>query len=331
MKVVIPVAGVGLRLRPLTYTQPKPLIPIAGKPILAHIIDQFLDIGINDFVFIIGYLGDKIKHYVESHYPGIQKTFVHQMERKGLGHAIYSAKNELEGCNDMSILLGDTILELDLKAFTKVPYSCIGVKKVENPREFGVVEQDEHGFVLKMIEKPSIPITNLAIVGLYKIKEVDLLIEALEYNIQNDIRTNQEFQLTDALQRLIMQGIQMKTMEVDNWFDCGRRDIVLETNASMLEQSEEAQKDYGNYINSIIIPPVYIGEHCTIENSIIGPHVSIGENTTIQRAAIQNSIIGNYAAIQEIVLQSSIIGSDTAIKGSIHSLNIGDNTEMDLG
>jgi len=329
MKAVIPVAGAGTNLRPLTYTQPKPLIPVAGKTIISFIIEQLVEAGVKDFVFIIGYLGEKIKNYVEENYPDLNSEFVNQEERFGLGHAIWTARDVLRDADGIFIVLGDTIFDVDLNAMIDSPLSCFGVQKVDDPRLFGVVERSELGLVSKVIEKPKIPKSNLAMVGLYKINEVNLLLESIGYNIENDLRTYGEFQLTDGLQRMIEQGAEFTTLPVNNWFDCGKKEILLETNAMLLKKQR-----YGSSIphfeGTIIIHPVSIGENCEIKNSIIGPHVTIGNNTVIDYSIIKDSIIGNYASIGNIVLQNSVIGSDAAIRGWSQSLNIGDNTEIDF-
>ena len=329
MKAIIPVAGAGIRLRPLTYTQPKPLIPVGGKAILSYIIDELVEVGINDFVFIIGYLGDKIIHHVESHYPNLNVEFVVQEERLGLGHAIWTARHVIKGVDEILIALGDTIFELDIKALIQLKTSCLGVQKVDDPRNFGVVEVGENGFVKKVVEKPTIPKSNLAMVGLYKIKEVDELIEAIDYNIQNDIRTVNEFQLTDGLMRMIDKGIQFSTINLNKWFDCGKKDILLETNKILL-QSDKFNHTHPEFEKSIIIPPVSIGKDCKIEHAIIGPYVTIGEGVVISASIIKNSIIGDFSQIDEAVLKKSIIGNDAAIRGLSQSLNIGDNTEIDF-
>ncbi|HFC00076.1 MAG TPA: glucose-1-phosphate thymidylyltransferase [Phaeodactylibacter sp.] len=330
MKAVIPVAGAGTNLRPLTYTQPKPLIPVAGKTIISFIIDQLVDAGVKDFVFIIGYLGEKIKNFVEENYPKLHMEFVYQKERFGLGHAIWSAKDILKNEDRIFIVLGDTIFDVDFKAMMDTETSCLGTQKVEDPRDFGVVEKDEYGVVSKVIEKPKIPKSNLAMVGLYKIDKVNLLLDSIEYNIKNDIRTYGEFQLTDGLQRMIEQGAKFVTFPVNNWFDCGKKEILLETNAMLLDKKTYGSSSLPNFEGTIIIHPVSIGEGCQIKNSIIGPHVSIGSHTSIDYSIIKESIIGSYASIAEIVLKNSVVGSDAAIKGWSQSLNIGDNTEIDF-
>lgn len=330
MTAIIPVAGVGTRLRPLTYTQPKPLIPVAGKPIISFIIDQLLAVHVEEFVFIIGYLGEKIRHYVESQYPNLNMVFVEQEEREGSGHAIWTARKTLKKVEEAIIVFGDSIVDINLEKFVNSSTSCLATRKVENPREFGIVEFDDAGLVKKLIEKPTIPKSNTAMVGLYKIKEVPLLLKSLNYIVKRNQRTGEEFPLTDALMRMIEKGAVFSTMDVNNWYDCGKIEILLETNSILLDKEGYASANLPLYENSIIIHPVSIGTNCTIKNSIIGPHVTIGNNTHIEYAIVKNSIIGNYAAIREVVLQKSVVGNDAGITGLRQSLNIGDNTEIDF-
>ncbi|MBK6623065.1 MAG: NTP transferase domain-containing protein [Saprospirales bacterium] len=330
MKAIIPVAGAGKNLRPLTYTQPKPLIPVAGKPIICYIIDQLTSLGVQDFVFIIGYLGEKIRDFVEQTYPDIHKTFVTQDHREGSGHAIWTARESFRDSNQIIIFFGDTILDVDFNRIIKSESSCVAVQKVKNPRDFGLVEFHPDGFVKRFVEKPSIPLSDMALVGVYKIADPSALIEGLDYNIRNNIRTDGEFPLTDGLMRMLERGIPFSTVKVDNWFDCGRKEILLETNALLLEREGYASSVIPEFVNTIVIPPVSIGEQCQIKNSIIGPHVTIGNHAVIESAIVKNSIIGNYASIREAVLQASVIGNDTAITGLRQSLNIGDNTEIDF-
>ncbi len=328
MKAIIPVAGAGTKLRPLTYTQPKPLIPIAGKPIISHILDSLIAEGVNDFVFIIGYMGDKIKDYLDAVYPSISKSYALQSQRLGLGHALWTAREAYDDAEEIVIVLGDTIVDLDLKSFLASNCSVLGVRKVDDPRQFGVVELDEQGMIKRLVEKPSIPKSNLAIAGIYKIKEVPQLIQGLQYNIDKEIKTHDEFQLTDGLMSLLKSGVCMNVMEVDQWYDCGQKDILLETNAKKLEGVEQAFAKM--YPDAILIPPVSIGEGCQIEHSIIGPNVSVGVNTHIHNSIISDSIIGEYCRLANVSLDKSIIGQDVSMNGMRQSLNIGDNTEIDF-
>jgi glucose-1-phosphate thymidylyltransferase len=330
MKAIIPIAGAGTRLRPHTFTQPKPLIPVAGKPIIFFIIDQLLSIGVDDFVFIIGHLGDKLQMEIEQAYSGLRKSFVVQKDRAGIAHAIWTAKAAFEDSNQVLIALGDTIVDDNIQKFIDAEHSCFGVKKVQDPREFGIAEFNDSGGVIGVVEKPKIPISNMALVGLYKIKDVAALLTAIEYNIEHKITTYGEFQLTDAIMRMIENGIQFEAIPVKNWFDCGKREILLETNETLLKKYAVKNPLPHNFPNTIIIPPVSIGENCVIKNSIIGPYVTIGNQAIIEKSIVSDSIIGDFSTIGSIILKRSIIGSDASIKGLNQSLNIGDNAEIDF-
>jgi len=330
MKAIIPVAGAGTKLRPHTYTQPKALIPLAGKTILSIIIDQLEEAGITEFVFVIGYLGEKIQHYVQKQYPHLTCHFVQQNVREGTGHAILLTK-KVVGDDEILIVLGDTICEGNLRELIASPVSQLGLKKVDDPRSFGVAELNEAGDIIRVVEKPQIPKSNLALVGIYKIKETDQLYDCLERNMIEHRRSHDEFQLTDALQCMIEHGVQFTPFKVSNWFDCGRKETLLETNAILLSKYKVPANPILPYENAIIIPPVSIGEGCNIKNSIIGPNVAIGDNTVINYSIVKDSIIGSYSNLYEVVLKSSLIGSDANIRGLSQSLNIGDNTEIDLG
>ncbi|MGC4100053.1 sugar phosphate nucleotidyltransferase [Ferruginibacter sp.] len=330
MKAIIPVAGAGTKLRPHTYTQPKALIPLAGKTILSIIIDQLKDAGINDFVFIIGYLGEKIQDYVKEKYPQLNCHFVLQNERHGTGHAINLTK-EIIGDDEILVVLGDTIAEYDVKEVIGTAYSMLGVKKVDDPRNFGVAEIDEDGFISRVVEKPAIPKSNMALVGVYKIKETSFLFSCIQKIIAAGIKSYDEFNLTDALECMIQNGVRFKPFKVQNWFDCGKKDTLLESNATLLKKFGGNIEENHSFENTIIIPPVSIGEGCDIKNSVVGPNVAIGEYSKLNHAIIKDSIIGSYSNLFEIVLNTSLIGSDAEVRGVSRSLNIGDNTAIDLG
>ena len=329
MKAIIPVAGAGTKLRPHTYTQPKALIPLAGKTILSIIVDQLREAGIKDFIFIIGYLGEKIQDYVKSKYPGLNCHFVQQSERFGIGHAI-NLTREIVGRDEVLIVLGDTIAEYDVKEVISSPHSMLGVKKVDDPRNFGVVEIEEDGSISRVVEKPAIPKSNMALVGVYKIRETDFLFSCLDKIVAAGAKSYGEFNLTDALECMIQSGAKFQSFKVNNWFDCGRKETLLESNATLLKKFGGNTTEDNPYENTIIIPPVNIGEGCDIRNSVIGPNVAIGEHASLNHAIIKDSIIGAYSNLFEIVLSNSLIGSDAEVKGVNRSLNIGDNTAIDL-
>jgi len=332
VKAIIPVAGAGTKLRPLTYTQPKALIPIAGKTILGVIVDQLLDAGVTEFVFVIGYLGEKIQRYIEKTYPSITHTFVTQNDRRGTGHAIWLTK-EAVGEDEVMIVLGDTVCDYNVKATIRSAVSQIGVRKVDDPRGFGVAELNDKDMVVRMVEKPLIPKSNMAMVGIYYIKETKAMYAALERHLSDKADENGEYHLTNALQHMLEAGIPLHAFRVNNWFDCGKKATLLSTNAILLKQMEDEhpQKEPIFYPDSVIIHPVNIAEGCNIRHCIIGPNVTIGEHTKLESSIVKDSIIGSYAELQQVVLNSSIIGNDAFIRGLSQSLNIGDNTEIDLG
>lgn len=329
MKIIIPVAGAGARLRPHTYTQPKPLIPLAGKTIISVIIDQFIEEGYDEFIFIIGYLGEKIKNYIQEKYPLIIADFITQEERGGTGHAIYLCKELVHEDEELFIIYGDTICDYSIKDFMNADHSILGVKRVDDPRDFGVAELDDQGQVKHVVEKPLIPKSNLALVGVYKIKESAALFEAMEDNLKV-LEAGSEYPLTTAIESMLNKGIHFEAVKVEHWFDCGKKETLLETNATLLSQVAYASQEVLFFDNTIIIHPVSIADGCDIKNCIIGPNVTIAEKTSIEAAILSNSIIGSYSNIKHVVLDHSLIGSDAVILGKNQSLNVGDNTELDL-
>jgi glucose-1-phosphate thymidylyltransferase len=332
VKAIIPVAGAGTKLRPLTYTQPKALIPLAGKTILSVIIDQLVAAGVTDFVFVIGYLGEKIQRYISKTYPGLSYTLVTQSDRLGTGHAIWLTRDVVAD-DEVLIVLGDTICDYNVGEIINSQMSQIGVRKVDDPRSFGVAELNERDQVLKVVEKPLIPKSNMAMVGVYYIKETRELFDALDRHLMHRNQETGEYHLTNALQHMIENGTPFQAFRVANWFDCGKKENLLSTNATLLRKLQESSAPEAphSYDTTVIIPPVSIAEGCNIRHSIIGPNVTIGEHTNIEASIIKDSIIGSYAELEEVVLHSSIIGSDAFVRGLSQSLNIGDNTEIDLG
>lgn len=323
MRAIIPVAGVGSRLRPHTYTVPKVLLNVGGKPIIGHILDNIIANGFTEATIIVGYLGDMIKEYVLKHYS-IKVDFVEQEERLGLGHAIYLSRHTFSR-DPILIILGDTIFDVDLKKMISSGHSTIGVKKVEDPRRFGVAETTD-GFISKLVEKPEKPASNLAIVGLYYILNPQYLVDCLKEMIKTNVRTKGEFQLTDALQMMIERGERMKTFPVDGWFDCGKPETLLSTNQHLLSQLQNPP-----IIDGVVtIPPVYISTEATVRNSIIGPYATIAEGTTVENSIIRNSIVSEGATVSEALLQDSIVGSNAVVRGTYKRINIGDSSELEF-
>jgi glucose-1-phosphate thymidylyltransferase len=329
IKAIIPVAGAGTQLRPFTYTQPKALIPVAGKPIISYIIDDLMQKGILDFVFIVGYFGEKIVDYITENYKHIHAEFVVQAKREGLGHAIYLAKDLIDVNEELIIALGDSLIEINGEFFNSST-SAIAIKKVKDPSHFGVVELDENNKITKFVEKPKIPRSNNALVGLYKIVETRLFFEILEKYNRDNIRTNGEITLTDVLNEMLQQQIKFNLITADQWLDVGNGDILLNSNALLL-------KKFGGFIsptatieNTVIVEPVHIAENCVVKNTIIGPNVTLGANTKIENSIIDNGIIGSYSSLNKMKLSDFVIGSDSSLKGASQTITVGDNTEIDF-
>lgn len=329
MKAIIPVAGTGARLRPHTYTQPKALMPLAGKTVIDFTIEQLHNAGIDEFIFIVGYLGEKIQEHVTGKYPELAMHFVYQDKREGTGHAIKLAKDIVQN-DELLIFMGDTYADFDVKAVLRAQASMIAVKKVDDPRGFGVAEISSDGYIKKLVEKPTIPMSNEALVGVYKIKETEVLFDCLDELFSRKIKSPGDYHLTDALQCMLEKGVAMKPFGVKLWFDCGRKESLLETNAFLLKSNGTNIHDTVLTNCSIIIPPVSIGEGAVIENSIVGPHISIGDNSRISNSIIKNSIIGAYCILDDMIINNSITGSDVVLQGNAKTLNIGDNTEINF-
>lgn len=326
MRAVIPVAGVGTRLRPHTYSLPKVLLNVAGKPILGHILDALKEQSINKATIITGYMGKLVEEYVKKRYSSMQFDFVVQEERLGLGHAIWIGRDTYKADEPLLIILGDTIFDADLSALTTSETSSIGVKSVEDPRRFGVVITDPHGTIEKLVEKPESYVSNLAIVGLYFLKNSGLLISSLNELISKKIKTRGEYQLTDALQLMLDKGEIMKTFPIDGWHDCGKPETLLATNRFLLEQKPHHPK----LKDSIIIPPVFIDKNATVERSVIGPYTSIAEGAIVRDSIIKNSIISFNAKVKSTLLVESIIGNDAEVVGSFQKLNVGDSSQINI-
>ncbi len=323
IKAVLPVAGTGTRLRPHTLTKPKVLLPIAGKPMLQYIIDELIPCNIDEHIFIIGHLGTRIEEFITKTYP-IKSHFMEQRERLGLGHAIYLSKEFINPGDDMLIILGDTLFELDLEAVIQSDRSLIGVKEVADPSRFGV-SQLQNGTVSRFVEKPTSFVSNLAMVGIYYIRNAEALMNALAYNIEHEVKSKGEYQLTDALQRMVEEGHAFGVVPVEGWFDCGKPETLLATNRHFLKKHFNDKK--GDEIG--ITPPCYIGKNVHLRNATIGPYVSIEDGCTIQNSTISNSIVYDHAFISDSDIRDSIIGSNAIVKGGSLILNIGDYASVE--
>ncbi len=323
MRAIIPVAGVGSRLRPHTYSLPKVLLNVGGKPILGHLLDRLIEQGINKATIITGYMGKLVQKYVRENYD-IDVDFVSQRESLGLGHAIWTAK-ETFGDDPLLIALGDTIFDADLSFVFNSKYATICVKEVEDPRRFGVVKINARGQVKKFIEKPEKPVSNLAIVGIYYFPEPHSLAAALEEIVEKNIRTKNEYQLTDALQLMLDKGEKFKTTTIDGWYDCGKPETMLATNKYLLKKNN---REKTNYKGAVIVPPVFIGKDVVIKRSIIGPNVTVADGAYVQDSVVKDSIISDGAIVEKSLLSKSIIGNNAIVRGNFVTLNVGNSSEI---
>jgi glucose-1-phosphate thymidylyltransferase len=324
MRAIIPVAGVGSRLRPHTFELPKVLLNVAGKPVLGHILDKIVGEGIREGTIVVGAMGEKITEYVSQAYPDFHAEYVEQAERLGLGHAIHISRHTI-GDEPVLIILGDTIFDVDLAPVLKGNTTAIGVKAVDDPRRFGIAETSG-GRITRLVEKPEKPTTNLAVVGLYYVRNPKLMKECLDELVARDRRTRGEYQLTDALQMMIERGEQMVPFMVEGWYDCGKPETLLSTNRALLEK-----KSFGRVIPGVVVnEPVYIAPTAVLSNCIIGPSTSVGSGAEISDAVIRNSIISEGARVHGALLENSIIGNGSVVTGSYRRVNVGGASEIDI-
>jgi glucose-1-phosphate thymidylyltransferase len=297
---------------------------VAGKPILAHILDDLVTLGVHDVVLVVGHMGERIREYVDARYAGtpLSVRYVEQNEPQGLGHAIHLTAPWVRG-RPALILLGDTIFRADLSRLLEQGKSAIGVTPVEDPRRFGVVEL-ENGTVKRLVEKPDVPPSHLAIVGVYFLEAEAPLFDALDEMVRRDLRTRGEIQLTDALQLVLERGHRLLPFPVEGWYDCGKTETLLLTNRQLLELSGGSPEVPG----SVVIGPVAIEAGAEIEHSVIGPHVTIAAGAVVRNCVVKNSIINPSARVEDILLDGSLVGENAVAQGVFQQLNVGDSSEV---
>jgi len=327
MKVIIPLAGFGKRLRPHTYSKPKPLLNVAGKAVLGHVLDKLHGLDIEEIIFIVGYLGKQIEEYVTANYD-FPARYVEQKELLGQAHAVWLAREHVR--DDMLILFVDTIFEADLTALRDLSSDgVIYCKEVDDPRRFGVVTLDDEGFITRFVEKPREPISNLAVIGLYYLRDGPALMKAIDEQIKRKLQKNGEYFLADALQILVDQGKRFNAWTVEVWEDCGTPAAVLHTNRYLLEHGHGNAK-LVETVNSVIIPPVHIAPTAHVENSVVGPYVTIGERAVVRHSIIRDSIIDAGAIIEDAMLDQSLVGKEALVRERFRRFNVGDSSAVDF-
>ncbi len=328
MKLVLPMAGLGTRLRPHTWSKPKPLVPIAGKTVLGHFLDSVIAVpDLEEVVLIVGYLGDQIREYMDQQYPDLRVRYVIQEELAGQSHAIWLAREGLKG----PALVGfvDTLIETDFAALGQE--AAIWVQEVDDARRFGVVELDSNQMVQQIIEKPEVPPSNLAVVGFYYFGMVEQLIGAIERQMESKSMLKGEFFLADAINVLLDEGLEMNTVQVDAWNDCGTERAMLDTNRYLLEHGRDNTTTTNSSNGVVIEPPVFLHPDAHVSRSVIGPYVSIGPGCEIERSNIRSSILDADAEVRESDLSDSLIGRACTIFNVHGSVNIGDHSRLHGG
>ncbi len=336
MKIIVPMAGRGSRLRPHTLTVPKPLIPIAGKPIVHRLVEDIAGVinqEIEEIAFIIHKdFGDQVpKDLIAiAEKLGAKGSIYYQDKPLGTAHAIMSAKESMSG--PIVVAYTDTLFRADFTLDTTAD-SVIWVKQVDDPSAFGVVQLNDKNEIIDFVEKPSTFVSDLAIIGIYYFKSGETLRSELQYLLDNNIMKGGEYQLTDGLENMKQKGMKFVPGKVDEWMDCGNKNVTVETNSKMLGF---LQADGENMVaasavteNSTIIPPCYIGEGVVLKNATVGPNVSLGANSKVENATIKNSLVQNSSVIRNASLDNAMIGSHAIFDGNFKSISIGDYSVLE--
>ncbi|WP_299703528.1 sugar phosphate nucleotidyltransferase [uncultured Pontibacter sp.] len=329
MRIIVPMAGMGKRMRPHTLTVPKPLIPIAGKPIVQRLVEDIAKVchePIEEVAFIIGHFGEAVERDLKAiaESVGAKGSIYYQEEALGTAHAIMCAQDSLEG--KVVVAFADTLFKADFQLDTNAD-GTIWVQRVEDPRPFGVVKLNDNGEITDFVEKPQEFVSDMAIIGIYYFKDGAYLRSELQYLLDNDIKDKGEYQLTNALENMKNKGTKFIPAVISEWLDCGNKNATVFTNQRYLEYIKD-EKDLvaasANIQNSVIIPPVYIGENAVIHNSVVGPHVSIGDNTSVNDSILSNSIVQKDSAIKNGNIANSMIGNFVSYEGRQSDLSLGD-------
>ncbi|MBR6834191.1 MAG: NTP transferase domain-containing protein [Fibrobacter sp.] len=305
MKIVLPVAGNGLRLRPYTENVPKCLLPVAGKTIIDWIVEDSLGLKPSETIFITGYKADAVDSFLKQRPSWGATRTVLQSNPQGLGEAISLSLPYVDDNEPMLIILGDTLFEADLSILNNMDENVLYTYKVEDPRRFGVAVTDSTGRISRLVEKPQEFVSDEAIVGIYYIKDTKVLKESLKYLMDNNIRTKNEFQLTDALEMMIEKGCKFRTAPVQKWLDCGLAETLLETNARVLNRNDNSSTV--NIPGVKVIAPCYIGKNAKISNSTIGPNVAVGDGCIIENSTIADAVLWDGVKVESKTLNNVIV------------------------
>ncbi len=326
MHCIIPAAGRGTRMRPLTWSIPKPLIPVAGRPVLAHVIDSLLEADVDHITLIVGYLGDSIVSWARTAYPDIKVDFAIQEKPDGLASAVLLAEQYVND-GSLMIVLGDTLFSADLSVLKGETRNMIVTSPVEDPSRFGVVVMEGSG-VVELVEKPSEFISNLAIVGVYYFASGRKLMEYCKELKKKDIKTRGEYQLTDAMQLMLKNGEPFGILDIDGWYDCGKPETLLETNRELLDRNGSSGSPVLE--NSVVIDPCFFSEGTVIRNSVVGPWFSGGTGVLIENSRISNTIAGADSEFKHVMLTETVTGERSIVHGSFSKMYTGDDSVAEI-
>jgi len=332
LKVVIPMAGLGTRLRPHTWSKPKQLISVAGKTVLDHVLDTLRSLPEPDhieLINIVGYLGDQIEDYIAENYPQINAHYVTQENPRGQSHAISLARDYLSG--PMLMVFADTLIETDLSFLGgERAEAVVWVKPVPDPRRFGVAQIGDDGLVVRLVEKPQSMDVNLAVVGFYYFQRSEDLLSAIDEQMERDLQLKGEFFLADAVNIMLERGLRMRPEKVDMWLDAGTPEALLETNRYLLDNGRSNSAETSIPEGVVVIPPVFIHPTAHLTHSIVGPHVSLGAGCSVTNSILRNSILEDGACVDGAILDSSLVGRQAQISRRAATINAGDHTTVTL-
>ncbi len=332
LKIVIPMAGLGTRLRPHTWSKPKQLVSVAGKAVLDHVLDTLSTLPEPEnieLINIVGYLAEQIEEHMLAHYPQIKSHFVLQENPLGQSHAIYLAREYLQG--PMLMVFADTLIETDLSFLNdEVNEAIAWVKPVPDPRRFGVAEVGENGCVRRLIEKPIDLSNDLAVVGFYYFQRAEDLIAAIEEQMRRDLQLKGEYFLVDAINIMLERGLKMRIEKVDVWLDAGTLEALLETNHYLLDNGRNNSEDATKRNGVVVIPPVFIHPSAKIVNSIVGPYVSLGAGCCVESSILRDSILEDEAKVTDVILEKSLVGRRAQIRRRAGTISAGDQTVVIL-
>ena len=328
MKVVMPLAGKGTRLRPHTHVTPKPLLKVGDKPILAYILDDLREIGVNEAVMITGHLKERVQEYMERDYADFRVDYVEQPVQNGTAGAVAYAEPFVQ--EEMLIIFVDTLFDADLSLVKRLPEDVAGViwvKEVEDYQRFGVVLTDEQGFMERIIEKPKEPVSKLANIGLYYVRDWRMLFEGIHHVLETTVGVGGEFYLTDAFQYMIDRGAKIKAVEVEGWYDAGKPETLLETNQHVLSTSRGRTPEGGR--NVTVHQPVHVAEGVILEDAEIGPNVTLSAGTVVRKSRLRDSIVGSRATVEDSDLRDSLVGDDARVRGVRGKVDVGHHSVVE--